>query len=242
MPCGPGDTCACVCTVITVPGSSGDIEVECDVTGDDGKVDDGCRCECSISYDDGTDVVTGGMWLVNDGVLFINVTINGTEYHGICEGTVCDGENNFDCGGSVTCEDEDGNEITVTVDGEACTEDCPTDCSTCDDPITVTISSMSGNCPAVFCGGSPPCSCFDGIYTLNLINPCYWYGSGSCNGMPHDVVIDCFDRNWRLRVQGQCFAVCAQWNAPNTDGCPPTGTWTFDSSTSSCAGGTAIIS
>lgn len=107
-------TCDCSCTKVVVDPLGSNVTVSC---GPGGLTVEGCRCDLSGSTG-GTSVA---MWAADEGILFITVNHGGTEYHGICEGTVCNSRTQFDCGGNVSCLDVDGNSLTVEIVGDECT-------------------------------------------------------------------------------------------------------------------------
>lgn len=134
------------------------------------------------------------------------------------------------------------NDQVLFVDGKVamhadccCGQDCPTDCSTCDDPITATVSGLSGSCSGT------DCSNLEGTNDLSLQSgTCTWSKAQWNNNMDYSASIICGTQEWTfaLKITG---GDCAIWTAPNTDGCPPTSGWTFDSTNSSCSGGSLSL-
>lgn len=143
MPCL--QTCDCQCTLVNVDPAGSNIFINANPGG---LGLNGCHCDLSGNDGAGTSVA---MW-VSDTVMFISVTTGGVEYHGICEGAgVCDAEGNFDCGGTVTLYDVNGNTLTVVVDGRSCTTCLPSG----DPEMVLTISDTSptdANLPKTWCG------------------------------------------------------------------------------------------
>ena len=107
-------TCDCTCTKVIVDPLGLNIEVSC---GPGGLSSEGCNCSLSGS----TGATSVSMWGADEGILFVSVTTGGVEYHGICEGTICDGNLTFTCGGNITCIAQDESTLDIELVGDQCT-------------------------------------------------------------------------------------------------------------------------
>jgi hypothetical protein len=130
----------------------------------------------------------------------------------------------------------EGCEATVTL-GACGAGDCPTDnCTTCDDPITVTITGFADD-ECVFCNEK-----WNTTATLTQTN-CTWSGLDDENGDP--ITLTCVDGQWVLEFEtGFCGGTDPIWTAPASgDGtCPPATGWTYAGTTNQCGTGTLTLS
>jgi len=107
-------------------------------------------------------------------------------------------------------------------------QDCPSDCASCNDPLYVTMN-LSGTY------GFGNCTDFNGKTTLNQDE----FGGGNCTwgDFTTGISLYCTDKKWIVTFAGGSTAFI--FSAPNTNGCPPTGSYTQESGT--CTG-TCVIS
>jgi hypothetical protein len=122
-------------------------------------------------------------------------------------------------------------------DGDFSVSEACGDCSTCDDPITSTISGVGGGDN---CGGGA-CSDINSTTDVDSDGTCSWWAINFSTFHVHSC--SCTDGVWEYTVEPYGGgSVCARWTALNVNGCPPSTGWEFDSSSSSCTSGTLTIS
>ena len=102
--------------------------------------------------------------------------------------------------------------------------ECPTDCSSCDTPLTLTVSDLIGNCTDL-----------NGNITLNKYFgvSCIWSGSkGGTSCVTYSATLTCDeDGKWHISINatscGEDNAFNAIWQSEGRTGanCPPLGSY-----------------
>lgn len=127
---------------------------------------------------------------------------------------------------------------------EACccgaTPECPTNCDSCDDPLTVTISGFTSG---TFC------LCQNDTYTIYKTTDCRWEGTLTCSDRTFKVVIYCNSDNWLLystinNPYPPFGYITLSWGSISATEACPIGTYSLPNSDPNCSGqtGTAVVS
>lgn len=127
---------------------------------------------------------------------------------------------------------------TSTIDGEYtdcdCEEDCPSDCTDCDDPVTVVVSGIMGTQCAL---GSVECTELNDTYSMSKsggASSCVYTGSGSTHG--HGMSLFCSAGVWEMNWGA---GSCGNFQAPaQASGCVPEIGWVYNAS---FCGGTGVV-
>ena len=113
-------------------------------------------------------------------------------------------------------------------------QDCPSDCSGCDDPLTLTVSGFTGSCAHM-----------NGTYTLAR-SGCSWVGPNESHLA--QATVTCGSQIWGIAIIGSPFYqysadALGDNGAPNLTGCPSAGPYVLVGN-DDCAGqsGTGTIS
>jgi len=224
MACATPSTCDCICTKVIVDPSGTPITIYCDVF-----TDHFTDCRCNLTGTDGSGT-TVTLWAADTGILFCSLVTGGVTYTGICEGSVCDSNSRFTCGGNITCTASTGATKTVEIDGGSCAvpASCPT--LTADYEIDGYVAGDLDGCAGCYDDSNAP---WDGLYKHT--NGCTWiidYG-GSYSSVSDKLLGTTsqirFVASTKWTVNVVCYGAAGNitiWDGEKTIGDTPEGVYT----------------